>query len=128
MKKILIVDDSDNWVKYHKFAAGELFGKEAAIETANSAKDGFSKVTANLDIPFNIILTDLQMESDFLPLYAGEWFIREIQMLKEYNNTRIIIISATNTIKKIAEKYKVEYLPKYMCKTLNTYDILKIST
>ena len=125
MKKILIVDDTDNWLKYHTFAVKELFGSGILIETANSAKEGILKVTSNIDKPFDIILTDLQMEIDFLPLYAGEWFIREVQMLKEYKNTRIIIISATSTIKNIANKYNVEYLPKYMCKTLNAYDILK---
>lgn len=125
MKKILIVDDTDNWIKYHTFAVKELFGNGILIETANSAKEGILKVTSNIDKPFDIILTDLQMEIDFLPLYAGEWFIREVQMLKEYKNTRIIIISATSTIKNIANKYNVEYLPKYMCKTLNAYDILK---
>lgn len=125
MKKILIVDDTDNWLKYHTFAVKELFGNGILIETANSAKEGILKVTSNIDKPFDIILTDLQMEIDFLPLYAGEWFIREVQMLKEYKNTRIIIISATSTIKNIANKYNVEYLPKYMCKTLNAYDILQ---
>lgn len=125
MKKILIVDDTDNWLKYHTFAVKELFGNGILIETANSAKEGILKVTSNIDKPFDIILTDLQMEIDFLPLYAGEWFIREVQMLKEYKNTRIIIISATSTIKNIANKYNVEYLPKHMCKTLNAYDILQ---
>ena len=65
------------------------------------------------------------LETDFLPLYAGEWFVREVQMYKEYKDSRIIIISATSTIKRIADKYNVECIPKYMCKTLDAYNILK---
>jgi len=124
MKKILIVDDSKNWLNYHSFAIRELFKDEYKIETAGSAQEGISKITANIDEPYDVILTDMQMEIDFLPLYAGEWFIRELQMYKEYKNTRVIIISATNNIKQIAEKYNVEYIPKYMCKTLDAYKIL----
>lgn len=124
MKKILIVDDSQNWLNYHTFAVKELF-PDYQITTANSAHDGIAKITANIDTPFDIILTDMQMEIDFLPLYAGEWFIREVQMFKEYKNSRIIIISATNNIRQIAEKYNVDYIPKYMCKTLDAYKILQ---
>ena len=124
MKKILIVDDSQNWLNYHSFAIKELYDNEYQIDTANSAHRGIAKITSNIDTPYDIILTDMQMEIDFLPLYAGEWFIRELQMFKEYQNSRIIIISATSNIKQIAEKYSVEYLPKYMCKTLDAYKIL----
>ena len=122
--KILIVDDSQNWLNYHTFAIKELF-PESQIDTANSAHEGIAKITANIDEPYNIILTDLQMETDILPLYAGEWFVREVQMYKEYKDSRIIIISATSTIKRIADKYNVECIPKYMCKTLDAYNILK---
>ena len=124
MKKILITDDSQNWLSYHSFAVRELFGDNCKIDTASSAHQGIEKITANIDTPYDIILTDMQMEIDFLPLYAGEWFIRELQMYKEYKNSRIIIISATSNIKQIAAKYNVEYLPKYMCKTLDAYKIL----
>lgn len=124
MKKILIVDDSQNWLNYHTFAIKELF-PEYKITTASSAQDGIAKITANIDTPFDIIVTDMQMEIDFLPLYAGEWFIREVQMFKEYKNSRIIIISATNNIRQIAEKYNVDFIPKYMCKTLDAYKILQ---
>ena len=83
--KILIVDDSEKWVLFHK------------------------------------ILTDMQMESNYLPLFAGEWFIKQIQFFKEYKNTKIIIISASSNINRIAEKYGVEYIPKYKCNDINEY-------
>ena len=69
----------------------------------------------------DFILTDMQMEPDFLPLYAGEWFIKQIQFFNEYKNTKIIIISATSNIRQIAEKYSVDYIPKYRCNDLNEY-------
>ena len=45
----------------------------------------------------------MQMESDFLPFYAGEWFIKQIKFFNEYKNTKIIIISATSNIRQIAK-------------------------
>lgn len=123
MKRILIVDDSKNWLDYHSYAIKELF-PDYIIETADSAQAGIAKITANIDNPYDIVITDLQMEIDFLPLYAGEWFVRELQMYKEYKNTRIIIVSATSSIKNVAQKYNVEYIPKYMCKTIDAYKTL----
>lgn len=124
MKKILIVDDSKKWVDYHKSIIEELYPDQFEIECAYSAKEGFDKITLNIDNPYNIILTDMQMETDFAPLYAGEWFIKQIQSFKEYLNTKIIIISATSNIKFIAEKYNVNYIPKYTCQSPESYKVL----
>jgi len=121
MKKMLIVDDSRNWVEYHAQAVRELFNGEFTIDMADSAKRAFEKVTLNLDEPYDVILTDLQMEIDFSPLYAGEWLVKQIQFYKEYKDTRIIIISATSNIRQIAQKYKVDYIPKYACRDLGAY-------
>lgn len=119
--KILIVDDSPKWVMYHESAIREIFGNNAIVDTADSAQKGVEKITLSIDSPYDVIFTDMQMESNFLPLYAGEWFIRQIKFFDEYKNTRIIIISATSDIKRIAEKYDVDYIPKYMCNNINTY-------
>lgn len=119
--KILIVDDSEKWVWFHKTAIQEIFNNNVIIETANSASQGVDRITASLDEPFDYILTDMQMESDYLPLYAGEWFIKQIRFFKEYKNTNIIIISATGNIARIAEKYSVDYIPKYRCNDINEY-------
>ncbi len=124
MKKILIVDDSQKWVEYHQKIVLELFGNDVNITTANSAKEGYDYVFLNIDEPFDIILTDMQMETDFAPFYAGEWLIRQIQSLKEYINTRIIIISATYNIRLIAEKYGVLCIPKADCRLPESYKIL----
>ena len=120
-KRILIVDDSSRWVLYHKDAVREIFGGEAEIDTASSAKEGVERLMSSIDCPYDFIFTDMQMESDFLPFYAGEWFIKQIKFFNEYKNTKIIIISATSNIRQIAEKYSVDYIPKYMCNDLKEY-------
>ena len=111
MKKILIVDDLKSWIFYHSNIIKELF-PECEIQTALSAKDGYDKLLENNDAPFDIIITDMQMESDFEPKYAGEWFIEQIKTFKNYKNTRIVIISAAYNIPQIAENYGVDYIRK----------------
>lgn len=123
--KILITDDSENWIKYHAFALEELFNGEVKLIKAESAKEGVEKLIYNLKEPFDIILTDMQMEPDYLPTLAGEWFIQQIRTFKEYDNTKIVIISATSSIKDIAKKYNVEYIPKYSCRYEGAYDKIK---
>ena len=118
--KILIVDDSSKWVEFHKSAVEEIFDK-VKVDTANSAKQGVERITASIDEPYDYILTDMQMEPDFIPLYAGEWFIKQVKFFNEYKNTKIIIISATSNIKQIADKYGVDYIPKYNCNKLEEY-------
>ena len=120
-KRILITDDSLKWVLYHKDAVMQILNNEVEIDTALSAKEGLDKIIYSKDIPYDFIFTDMQMEPDFLPLYAGEWFIKQIQLFKEYKNTKIIIISAAGNIKQIAEKYAVDYIPKYRCNNLEEY-------
>ncbi len=122
MIKILTADDSQKWLNYHIFALKEIFKEEALIDYADSAAKGVEKILASLDNPYDIILTDMQMETDYLPLYAGEWFIKQIKFLKEYKNTKIVIISAASNIRQIAEKYNTEYIPKYKCNDLTSYE------
>ena len=120
-KRVLIVDDSSKWILYHKDAVRRIFKDNIEIETANSAQEGVERLMASIDAPYDFILTDMQMEPDFLPLYAGEWLIKQIRFFKEYKNTKIIIISATGNIRQIAENYQTDYIPKYRCNDLNEY-------
>lgn len=122
MKRILITDDSQGWVNFHKTALTLLFGDNTVIDTAFSAKEGVDKLMLSIDEPYDIILTDMQMEPDFLPMYAGEWFIKQIRFFKEYKDTKIVIISAASDIRNIAEKYGVDYIPKYKCRQDDAYD------
>lgn len=120
-RKILIVDDAPSWRRHHEEVIRRLYPDEFEIDTAASAMEGNEKLYLNADEPYDVILTDMQMESDFLPLLAGEWFIEQIQKMKEYYKTKIIIISASNAIRLIAEHYNVDYIPKYNCRDLNSY-------
>lgn len=118
--KILIVDDSSKWVNWHEYAVREICNN-VIIHKAYSASQGVEKLTSSIDEPYDIIFTDMQMEADYLPLYAGEWFIKQIKFFKEYKNTKIIIISAASNIKQIAENYEVDYIPKYKCNNIEEY-------
>ena len=109
--KILIVDDVKGWRDYHSYIMNELF-ENASIQTAESAREGYDKLMENNDVPFDIILTDMQMENDFEPKYAGEWFIEQVKTFKNYSKTRIVIISAAYNIPAIAENYGVDYIRK----------------
>lgn len=111
-KKILIVDDSRSWVEYHKSMLEKIYGDKFVIETAICARNGYDMIYNNLKNPYSLIITDLQMEQDFEPKLAGEWFVEQIQKMKEYSNTPIIMISAMYNIKKIAQTYNVNCLPK----------------
>lgn len=109
--KILVVDDIEGWREYHKKILLELFS-EAEIVLAESAKEGYDKLMEYNKTPFDIIITDLQMESDFEPQYAGEWFIEQIKSFKNYLNTKVVIISGAYNIHHIAEINGVECIPK----------------
>lgn len=111
-KKILIVDDSRGWIDYHKSVLTEVYGDKFVLETADSARAGYNMVYNNLKEPYVLIISDLQMEMDFEPKHAGEWFVEQVQKLKQYNNTPIIIISGAYNIRSIANKLNVGCLPK----------------
>ncbi len=111
--RVLIVDDVPGWVRFHRNNLEYLNITNLEIDTANSALQALSKVEVSIANPYDVIFTDMQMESNFLPKLAGEWLIEQIQMMKEYKNTKIVIISASPSINLIAQKYGVEYVSKY---------------
>lgn len=123
--KILIVDDVKGWRDYHKNLMEEIF-EECEIQTADSAKAGYGKILENNRTPFDIVITDMQMESDFEPDYAGEWLIKQIKTFKNYIHTKIVIISATYNIRSIAESLDVECIPKATAlKFPQAYDLFR---
>lgn len=123
-KKILVVDDSRGWLDYHRAALNEIFGAQFAVSTANCAREGYNMIYNNLNEPYDLIISDLQMELDFEPKSAGEWFIEQVKMMKEYKNVPVIIISAMYNIKTIAERLEVNYLPKASAaRDLTTYKL-----
>lgn len=112
--RVLIVDDVPGWIRFHKNNLEYLNIPNLEIDTADSALQALSKVEVSIDNPYDVIFTDMQMEGNFLPKLAGEWLIEQIQMMKEYKSTKIVIISASPSINLIAQKYGVEYVSKYI--------------
>ena len=113
-QKVLVVDDSSGWRDFHKRALYELFGEDIEIVTAESASDGYDKLMLHAKEPFDLIISDLQMESDFAPMSAGEWFVRQVKDFPQYKNSKIVIISASYNIEMTAELLGTDYISKRM--------------
>ena len=123
--RILIADDIEGWREYHKYIVSGMF-PDAEIVLAESARSGYDRLLEYNNKPFDIIITDLQMESDFEPKYAGEWFVKQIKGFKNYLNTKVVIISGAYNIRHIAEINEVECIPKPTAyKFPQAYEILK---
>ena len=123
--KILIADDIKGWRDYHAGFVKKIFS-DCEITFAESAIEGYDKVLERNSNPFDIILTDLQMESDFEPKYAGEWFVEQIKTLKNYYKTKIFIISASYNVNIIAENLGVDYIRKSTARNFpEVYEKLK---
>ena len=112
MKKVLIVDDLQGWREQHYFMLKELLGDGTDFKLASSASEAYEIVYNNMEKPFDLIVTDLQMESDYNPKFAGEWLVEQIKLLNAYKKTRIVIISASYNLQLIAEGLNVHYLSK----------------
>ena len=112
MKKILIVDDVDKWRDFNSNVVRILLNEDVIIETAPSAALAYNKVLENNNSPYDIIITDMQMEDDYAPKHAGEWLIEQIKTLPKYNHTKIVIVSATFNLRSIADALKVDFIPK----------------
>lgn len=112
MKHYLIVDDSQSWNNYHYNNLKALYGDEIEIDRAYSAREAYDWVYNYIDNPYDVIITDLSMEYDFAPKFAGEWLVEQIQLLKQYYKTKIIIVSGSMQIKSIAEGLGTDYVPK----------------
>ena len=111
MKRFLIVDDINGWRDFNSNVVEEIFNsEEIEIDTAESAEQAYDFLL--LEKPYYAILTDLQMENSYSPKYAGEWLVEQIKTFSRYNNTKVIMISATYNIRHIAETLGVYCIPK----------------
>lgn len=118
MLRILIVDDSSGWRRYHYETIEKIFeNEEIIIKTADSASKGYDEIMFSTKEPYDLIITDLQMESDFAPMIAGEWLVRQIQNFTQYKNSQILIVSGMYNIEMTAKLLGVEYLPKRLLVT-----------
>ena len=112
MKKFLVVDDQESWRNFHTKALHKILGDDIIIDTASSGQEGFSKLVENKNEPYDFMLSDRQLEIDYLPKMAGEWLIEQANTLSSCYKTRIIIISASPRINLIAKTYNVDYIRK----------------
>lgn len=112
MKRVLIVDDIEGWREFNSKIILELLGSDTEIVKASSAEEAYTRILESNANPFDIIITDLQMENKYEPKYAGEWLIEQIKNLKNYCGTKIVIISSAYNIRYIAEQFSAEALPK----------------
>ena len=112
--KILITDDSVSWLNFHTSLINELYGKLFEITTANCAKEALNIIKQNDKSPFLLVLTDLQMETDFAPKLAGEWLVQNVKQINGYNVSKIIIVSSMYNIEEIAKRNEVDCISKPM--------------
>ncbi len=121
-KDILVIDDSSSWISFHIEKINLIFPNNInRLDFGYSAKDGLRLAKQN---KYDLILTDLQMELDFLPKTAGEWFINQIKISETKNkNTDIIIISASYNIETIAKNFNLKYIHKK--DAVNNFNVYK---
>ena len=124
--KVLILDDSYSWQEFHKNNVEEIFIEldiqNYQIDTVSWAREGYNSIMQNIDNPYQLIISDLQMEDDFRPQLAGEWFVEQVKTFKQYLNSKIILCSASYNIKQIAENLSVNFIPKRVAVTdTNSY-------
>ena len=112
MTKVLVVDDVDKWRNFNSSAACAVLGDEIMIDTAESAASAYNMVLQNISEPYDIIITDMQMEDDYAPKYAGEWLVEQIKTVPQYTKTKIVMISASYNINYVADNLGVLYIPK----------------
>ena len=111
-KRILIAEDSSEWQRFHAEQLRSYNKLNLEFDIASSARDALELAQQNINNPYDLILSDLQMETEFLPEFAGEWFVKNLKNIKEYENTPVVLISASYNIAFIASSLGVDYLSK----------------
>ena len=111
-KKILIVDDTKSWLVFHKEVIHQLYDDMFEITMVDSASEAIDIVRHNIDSPFCLIISDLQMEMSYEPKLAGEWLVEQVKNIPTYSRTPIVLISAMYNIEHIAQTLGVECISK----------------
>ncbi len=112
VKRILIAEDSAEWQRFHSSLLKNYDKCKLEFNVCSSATDALTLLQASLNNPYDLIITDLQMETDFVPDFAGEWLVKQVKMLNQYVNVPIVIVSATYNIAFVAHNLGVKYLSK----------------
>ena len=112
MKRILIAEDSREWQRFHEELLKKYDKVHVEYHIAPSARNAMELAQDSKEKPYDLIISDLQMETEFLPKFAGEWFVENIKDIDEYKKTPIVIVSAAYNISFIAAALGVNYLSK----------------
>lgn len=111
-KKVLIVDDTLSWLKFNQNLIETFFPKVFDITAVQTAWEARMAAVDNLEIPYDLIITDLQMENFGDDTLAGEWLIQQLKGFKEYSKSKFLVISGMTSIKHIAERNNVAFISK----------------
>ena len=112
--KILIVEDSLEWIKFHINLLNEILEQDSfEIDFEMSARAGFNKVIKKSETRYDLIISDLEMEEILGENYAGSWLVRNILKRDECKNSKILIVSGSHDIKEVAKGFNVDFIPKY---------------
>lgn len=112
IKKILIAEDSTQWQTFHEKLLKTYTANQITYDMSSTAREGLELAQKNKDNPYDLIISDLQMETEFLPEFAGEWFIKNVKEIPQYKNTPLVIVSAAYNIAFIAHNLGVYFLSK----------------
>ena len=124
MKKALVVDDMTSWRNFHYDKLSKLYGDSVDIDICDSATSAYNKIIERNSDPYDIVITDLQMEGNYAPKYAGVWLVEQIKTLPKYYKTKIIIISSSSGIRIIAKNLGVDCIPKSTSISVSDYSEL----
>lgn len=111
-KRILIAEDTPQWQRFHSSLLKTYDKVQIEFDMASNAREALELAQKSVDNPYDLIVSDLQMESDFHPLMAGEWFVKEVKNMSQYAKTPVIIVSAAYNIGFIAHALGAGYLSK----------------
>lgn len=107
--KILIVDDSVDWICSIREIIELSFPNTFNLKYASSAKEALEIVAK---FKPDLIITDLEMEKIKNNMYAGEYLIKTVK--NKFSEIKVIIISGAVEIDKIAARNNVEgYIAKW---------------
>ena len=98
VKRILIAEDTPEWQKFHSSLLKNYDKLHLDFDIASNARAALELAQKSVDNPYDLILSDLQMESDFHPLMAGEWFVKEIKNIPQYSMVPVVLVSAAYNI------------------------------
>ncbi len=112
VKRILIAEDSSEWQRFHASLLKSYDKYKLDYLIVDNAKDALTMAQESLNTPYDMVITDLQMETDFSPEFAGEWLVKQIKTFNQYSKVPIVIVSATYNIAFVAHSLGVKYLSK----------------